>query len=294
MSKLDFGPSKRILAIGEVVLAAIIWATSFVAVKYALSSVPPLTLAGLRFFLAFLILVPALLWEGKTCFGWKKWTKLALMGLLQYTVGNGALFSALKTLSSTAGALSLSLVPLATAWLEVLWLKERLNVSQLGGVLIAVSGSVLFFARKVSGCVCLQGLGLLGVAVMSIASFFVLLREMSRTGRIGSIALTAWPLGFGGAGLLVLAFPLEGVPHLSLSIWEVVLGMAVVNTVFAFLLYTHAVQHLKATEASVILNLSPLGTALLAWGTLGEAISPTRLGAICMVILGAVFAQRRR
>ena len=62
-----------------------------------------------------------------------------------------------------------------------------------------------------------------------------------------SLTLTAFPLGFGGAGLLVLGISLEGVPHLDSAAWGVVLGMAVVNTVLAFLLYTHALRPLKAT-----------------------------------------------
>jgi len=58
----------------------------------------------------------------------------------------------------------------------------------------------------------------------------------------------------------------------------------------AFLLYTHALRRLKATEASVFLNLSPMLTALLAWGTLGETLTPSRPSALATATLGASLA----
>ena len=69
--------------------------------------------------------------------------------------------------------------------------------------------------------------------------------------------------------------------------------MAGVNTVAAFLLYTHALRHLKATEASVILNLSPIATALIARSTLGEVIQPGRMIALVVIVAGAILAQWR-
>ena len=50
--------SGRIAALLEALLATIIWASSFVLVKMILSNIGPLTIAGLRYFLAFLILLP--------------------------------------------------------------------------------------------------------------------------------------------------------------------------------------------------------------------------------------------
>jgi len=62
----------------------------------------------------------------------------------------------------------------------------------------------------------------------------------------------------------------------------------------AYLLFTHALQELTATEANVILNLSPLGTALIAWATLGEGLSAAQGLAMVAVVAGAALAQWRR
>lgn len=67
--------------------------------------------------------------------------------------------------------------------------------------------------------------------------------------------------------------------------------MAAVNTAFAYLLFNHALRQLTATEANVILNLSPLGTALLAWATLGEHLLAMQWGAMGVVVAGVTLAQ---
>ncbi|MFH1610079.1 MAG: DMT family transporter, partial [Candidatus Bipolaricaulota bacterium] len=94
----------RVLAVAETVLVAAIWSSSFVGVKLALAHAGPLTVAGLRYFLAFVLLIP---WLGPRLSEVppRAWRRFAVMGIAQYTVGNGALFWSLRTLSATAGSL---------------------------------------------------------------------------------------------------------------------------------------------------------------------------------------------
>lgn len=287
---------KRPFAIGEVMVAAGIWSTSFVGIRYVVGSVPPLTLAGLRYFIAFLLFLPFLVRHRGSLqsLGRGLWTRLALMGLVQYTLGNGALFWALRWVSSTAGSLTQSLAPLVTLALEFLWLKERLSTRQLSGVLVAVSGSVFFFGPEAATGSSALALALLGITVVAFGLFPVLVRETSRLSGAGSIVLTALPLGFGGGTLLVIGLIFQGWARLSGAEWGIVLGLAAVNTTLAYLLFTHALRGLAATEANVILNLSPLGTALIAWATLGEGLSAAQGLAMVAVVAGAVLAQWRR
>ena len=276
----------------EAVLAATIWASSFVGVKAALEHTGPLTVAGLRYFLAFLLFVP-LLRRSRAALPAGAWPRLALIGISQYTVGNAALFWSLRTLSATAGSLSLSLVPIAVLLLQIAWLRERPGGVALVGVAFTVGGSVLFFLPTFEAG---DGaaLGALAVAIVAFAFLPVLGRELARAGSVSTVSLTAIPLGIGGGVLVAAALAWEGIPQLPLAMWGVILGLAVVNTALAYLVYNHALRHLTASEANVILNLSPLGTALLAWLTLGETLSPLRIVAMAIVLLGAGLVQVRR
>ncbi len=286
--------SHRLFAVGEALLTALIWSSSFVGVKVALRFMGPFSLAGGRYFLAFLLLLPWLVaGRHRTLpIARARWRDLSLIGLFQYTIGNGALFLALRVLPATTGSLALCLVPIPVLILGLLTLKERLGPLQLVGLGVTIGGSLLFFLPGLGG-IGSSAMGLLGLSILSFAAFPVLVRRLARDNAVDNLRLTALPLGIGGGLLLLIAAPLEGVPHAPFAAWGVILGLAVVNTVFAYLLYNHSLRRLTAVEANVMLNLTPLGTALIAWGALGERLSPLQIGAVFLVVGGTSLAQWR-
>ncbi len=288
-----------LLPVGEALLAAVIWASSFVAVKVVLAYTGPLTAGGLRYFIAFLLSIPLLAMKRRSGKGdhilhlaKTEWIQLSIMGIFQYTIANAALFFALKTVSATSGSLALSLVPIPVLIISALFLHERPHGLQLVGVVIAVGGSLLFFSPGIKEQ---QSIALiaLGISVISFSIFPILARRFARDRSLDSITLTSIPLGIGGGILLVVALIVEGIPHMPIQAWGIIMGLAVVNTLIAYLLYNHSMRHLTAVQVNVLLNLSPIGTALIAWGVLGERITPFQMVAMFFVIGGASLTQRR-
>lgn len=287
------------LPVAEAFLTAVIWSSSFVAVKFVLAYTGPFTTGGLRYFIAFLLSVPFLTMKRRSTgnapvppLKRSEWIQLSAMGIFQYTIGNAALFFALKTVSATSGSLALSLVPIPVLFFSVMFLHERPRGVQLIGVMVAVGGSLLFFspAMKAQHPVALIALG---ITVISFSVFPILARRFARDRTLDGITLTSIPLGIGGGLLLGLALLIEGAPHMPLSAWGIIMGLATVNTFIAYLLYNHSLRHLTAVQVNVMLNLSPIGTALIAWGALGERISLFQIMAMFMVIIGAILTQRR-
>lgn len=293
-------PRERfVLPIAEALLAALIWASSFVAVKMVLAYTGPLTAGGLRYFIAFLLSIPFLAIKCRSGRSAQvprlrrtEWVQLSIMGIFQYTIANSALFFALKTVSATSGSLALSLAPIPVLIISALFLHERPRGLQLIGIVIAVGGSLLFFSPGIKEQ---QPIALiaLGIAVISFSIFPILARRFARDRSLDSITLTSVPLGIGGGILLVIALIVEGVPHMPLQAWGVIIGLAIVNTLIAYLLYNHSMRHLTAVQVNVLLNLSPIGTALIAWGALGERISSLQMVAMFLIIVGAGLTQQR-
>ncbi|MDI7259537.1 MAG: EamA family transporter [Thermodesulfobacteriota bacterium] len=118
--------SDRLLAICEGLLVTIIWASSFVFIKMGLTYWKPLTLAGMRYYIAFLLLLPLMVHHGelKNNSAKGQLIPLFLMGLCAYTIGNGTLFWGLKYLPATTGSFLHSLVSLPVLFLGIFWLKE--------------------------------------------------------------------------------------------------------------------------------------------------------------------------
>jgi len=285
----------RVLPIGEILLVAGIWGSSFVGVKMALDHAGPLTIAALRYSIAAALLMPWIVHSRKkgSSLQGTDWRKLAMIGFSQYVVGNGALFLALRTVTSTSASLAVSLVPIPIVLLEIIHLRERPSRLHLAGILIAVTGSVAFFVSDL-GAITPGTLGLLALATISFAFMPVLGRDLALKKVVRTIELTGIPLAIGGGVLLVLAAAFEGLPHLPLQTWGIIIGLALINTLAAYLLFNHALKHLRAGEANILLNMTPAATALIAWGALGDRLVGMQMVGLAIVIVGATLAQKRK
>lgn len=285
--------SPRVLALFETLLVTILWASSFVLVKLALTEIGPLTTAGLRYFTAFLVLSPFLTRKRASSLA-KPRTGLVLIliGLCAYTIGNGAFFWGLKYLPATTTSFLMSVNPILILLAGIWWLKEVPTRIQVFGVVVCLAGSILFFSNGLKAD---EPVGLLitFVGLLGFALFGILSRAVAREKQVDTLVLTAVPLGFGGGILLILALIIEGVPNLSLRVGGILLWLALPNTAVAYMLYNHSLRNLTALEMTVMLNLSPLGTALLAWILLGERITLIQLVGMVVLIVGVVLVQQR-
>jgi drug/metabolite transporter (DMT)-like permease len=287
--------SPRLLAVVEGLLVAAIWASSFVFIKMGLSYIEPITLAGLRYFTAFVLLLPLLAFRGELrCrLTRREWAQLIIMGLCAYTLANGALFWGLTHLPSVTGSFLFSLIPLPVLLLGIVWLKEIPRGWQVVGVMVALGGSLLFFAPGLTAKQPLA-VGVVSFGAFCFGCYGVLSRDLAKEARLSVVQLAAFPLGFGGGVLLIWGLLVEGVPTLSLPGVLVTLWLAVVNTACAYLLFYHALRVLKAFEFYVFLNLAPLGTAGLGYLLLGERLALIQIVGILTAIVGVSLVQRRK
>jgi len=284
----------RAFPILEILLVSATWGSSFVGVKAALNHAGPLTIAALRYSIAAALLVPFIDWRKLFRSGISAglWGRLVAIGLSQYTIGNGALFLALRLIPATSASLALSLCPIPVWAFGVVVLRERPNALQLLGTAAAIGGSFLFFR---AGLVPLPpaAIGLLLLAILSFAVLPVVGRKLSRDRTISNTALTGIPLAIGGVALIVIAVLVEGIPRFPATTWGIIVGLALVNTLGGYLLFNHALQQIRAGEANVLLSLTPISTAVIAWAAFGEQLTVLQLCAMAIVIVGVGFAQRR-
>jgi len=284
--------SSRPFAIVEIVFVSIIWASSFVIVKILIADNGPLTIAGLRYFLGFLVLLPWIVRQsesrGKVTNSLGR--QLALMGIAAYTIGNGALFLALTYLPATTTSFLMSLTPILVVFGGIFFLQEIPTHWQYFGVVICVLGSVLFFLPGMRPGEPL-GIVIIAVGLLGFAVFSVLGRDVARERRTSTIILTGVPLAVGGAVLLLIAIPLEGWPVLDLQAWAIVFWLAIFNTTFAYILYNHALKSVTALEMNVLLNMIPLITALFAWFILDESLAWVQFFGMLIVIAGVALVQ---
>jgi drug/metabolite transporter (DMT)-like permease len=285
----------RVVALIKGTAAMGIWATSFILVKLGLDYTGPVTLAGLRYFLAFLILLPWLIRRRGVMRSWSisLWKRLCFAGISAYAIGNGALFWGLTVVPATTGAFLLSFTPLLVLFMSRFWLREQPTSRQTGGVFITLLGGAFFFLPGLNHGEFL-GIGVILVGLFGFAIFSIIGRGIAREQEADTLALTAVPLATGGGVLLIGTLLLEGWPSFPLVAWMIVLTLAGVNTAVAYMLYNQALQSMTALEMNVLMNLMPMTTAVFAWLFLGDELHPLQLAGILIVVIGIGIVQNGR
>jgi len=282
-------------AVVAAVLTALIWSSSFVFVKMLLPEIGPISIAGLRYFLGSVLLLPWVLRKLPDIrrINRRGWWMLLLLGISSYAIGNGVFFVALEYLPTTTASFMMGLKPLLVLLAGVLFLKEMPTRLQLVGIVVSLGGSVAFF---INGLTAGSPVGLLiaAIAVSGYASFGIFGRALAREEQVGTLLRTALPLALGGGLMLLAAIPLEGIPALSPRGWGLISILAVVNTTIGYLLHNYAIRTLYAFEMDIFLSLTPLGTALLAWLMLDEIMPPNQIAGMVIVILGVALVQAAR
>ena len=285
-------------------LVTTLWASSWVLIKIGLQDLPALYFAGLRDLLAFLMLLPFSL-RGAHLRSLRTldrggWLELALFGLLQYTITQGALFVSLVYLPATSANLLLSFTPALVALLGMGLLGERPTLLQWLGTALFLGSVWLFLGAGRGGAaappVAGAWVGYLAVLVGVVGNTLATLlgRRVNRRGTLTPVAVTAASIGIGSIVLFALGAGLEGLPPLSGRDLLIILWLAGVNSAFAFTLWNFTQRSLPAFESSLINNTMLFQVALLAWIFLGEALTGLQLVALLLAALGTLLVQLRR
>ncbi|HET6847070.1 MAG TPA: DMT family transporter, partial [Anaerolineales bacterium] len=248
-------PTQRLSAILQALFIAFLWATSWVLIKFGLEDIPPLVFAGVRYFLAFLILLFVFMSMSRRnpapLLPRRLWGRVALFGMLLYTVAQGAMFVALKYLPAVTLNLILNFNNLGTALLGAIWLSERPSALQWTGILLALVGALIYFLPV--NIPQAQWYGIAAAVVCLAANILAVTvgRELNSSRLAPPLLITLVSMGIGSAALLSAGLFLEGIPTISLRNAIFILWLAAVNTAFAFTLWNHTLRTLTAAESSI-------------------------------------------
>jgi drug/metabolite transporter (DMT)-like permease len=293
-------PSSHLFAILQALLVTFLWSTSWVLIKIGLkASLPALTFAGLRYTLAFLCLLLPVLVNAECRNALKgisraEWGELAGLGLLFYTLTQGAQFLSLAYLPAAMVSLLLNLTPVAVGLLGMFFLRERPTRWQWIGVAVSAVGTVVYFMPLALPPTQVVGLVVALVSVLTNAGSSILGRRINHSGQSSPLVVTFVSMGIGALGLLLLGITTQGVGSLTWTQWGIIAWLAVVNTALAFTLWNHTLRTLSAVESSILNGLMLPQIAVLAVVFLGEMLAVKHIAGLALVGLGAVMTQLGR
>lgn len=287
-------------ALGWMLLVTLLWSSSFPIHKMLMNGgVPPLSLAGYRYFSASIILLLAVAIRDRRKppadspakpSGAARWLIVPAIGLFMYAA-QGVHLTALSLISaSDSGLVMMTTMPIAVAVLAAVIEKSPPARAQLFGLGIILVGIYVYFPHDIRGAR-LAGV-LLNVLSASMGAVAIVLTHVAvGRFRMTSLRLTAVSMTAGSAVLLVIALVHDRcfIPDASQMLW--IAFLAVVNTAFGFALFNHTLKILGAFEVTVLQDSMIVQIGILSAIFLGETITPAMAFAMVIVICGIVVVQ---
>jgi drug/metabolite transporter (DMT)-like permease len=288
--------TSRTANIAAVVASAFVWGTSFAVSKLALRSIPPLSLAWVRFVLASAILFVWLLIRhedlrlDRRAFG-----AMILGGVLGYTLNH--IFENVGLALSTASEISLmmGIFPVLSLLVEALVYHRKFSHAAVAGIGLSVVGVILIVdPRSLGGSLGekrLLGDGLIILSGICWAFYSILVKNLSKNSSASRTAM--FQMLFGSVVLLPLAGAFERpvFPVPAAAVWAVIY-LAVFCSVGGYSLYNYGVAGMTSTQAVSILNLIPVFGVLTSWVVLHEIVTLMQLVGGAVVLLGVLLSLR--
>lgn len=279
-------------------LMVCIWGVNFSLVKDAFAEISPLAFNALRFPFAAAIVTLVHRRRSSTFLPERKDIgRLLVLGLLGNVIYQLCfVFGLANTRASTASVL-LAGTPIVTALLSVAARHERLSGRVWTGVIIACAGIVLVVGAGDGGGTgqeTMLGDLLMIAATIAWAVYSVGSRDLIRY--YGAVAVTAWSLWAGTAGMVLIGLPdvlAAGVSALSAMTWFAIGYAGALSVGVAYVLWSFGVRHLGNTRTATYSNLVPVVAVIVAWAWLGERPGPGQLLGATIIVGGVMLAQRR-
>ena len=294
MPRSRFSAHLAFLALGT------IWGSNFLFMKWAAEWITPGQVTLLRVVAGF---IPLALYAA--CQGvlrrahWRHLHHFVVMALLATALYYLAFaYGSSVLLSSVAGMLS-GAIPLFTFVAAALFLRnEPINARSITATLLGIIGIALI-ARPWQGLqadVSLAGVAAMLGGAMCVGLSFVYAKRFVMPLAIPSLALATYQTGI--ATLLLLAvIELEGIQALSndgVALTGLVIGLGVLGTGVAYVLYYFIVGELGAIKASGVTYLPPVVAVIIGVLLIGEPIRGLDLLAMAIILVGVILLQSAR
>jgi len=290
----DAASAARGRIIGAFAAVYVVWGSTYLAIRYAVESMPPLLMAGSRFAVSGAILYAWARLRGAAKPTAAEWRTAAITGFLLICIGNGSVAWAERRVPSGLAALLVAVVPL---WMVLLdWIRPggvRPRKAVFAGVIIGLIGLAVLVGRDSltgqSGVDAL-GAGVLVAASMSWAIGSVYNRHGARP---DSAAMsTALQMLGGSVSLLVLSFALGetgGIHMASITraSWLGWVYLVTFGALLGFTAYIYLLRNVSPAKASTYAYVNPVVAVILGWAVAGEVVTPRTVLAAA-IILGGV------
>jgi drug/metabolite transporter (DMT)-like permease len=278
---------------GAVLFAAmcLIWGIPYLLIRVAVRELAPVTLVFLRTAIGALLLTPVAVYRGELRPLVRYWRPLVAYTAVEVAVPWVLLARAETKLTSSLTGLLIAAVPLVGAVIVTLTGdRERLGGRRWLGLLVGIGGVAAIVGLNLGqvDVVALVEIGL--VAVGYAVGPIILSRSMTDLPVYGVVAASLLI-----TGIVYLPFAAANWPSSmpSAHVVESVVGLAVICTALAFVVFFALIAEVGPVRATVITYINPAVAAVLGVTLLSEHLTRGMVIGFVLVLAGCVLATGR-
>ena len=284
-----FKDPKLVLAILTV---AVVWGTTFLGIRISVETIPPWFVAGIRQFIAGIILFVILIFTKKLKWiGWKNFGDQIILSSLMLIMANGMTTVAEKHLTSSLASLISSTSPLVVFVLSLFFSLQKFTIRGLIGVLLGFSGILLIFKDGLEDLLNPEyrnGVLYMFIAISGWAFGTIYTKKINHSP--GSISLNLF-YQFAFAGIVQIIFGFVLSDEIVFSTWSfksifATIYLAIFGSVITFFAFHFALKKISPTQISILSYVNTIIAIFLGWLVLNEPISLPFIIATIMIICG--------
>lgn len=275
-----------------------IWGSTYLAIRYAIETIPPFLMAGTRFTCAGLLMYVVLRATGAANPSLRQWLQLGVVGTFLFVGGNGFVVWAEQYINSGLAALLVATLPVWLILLDWLWARgPRPGGMAMAGIALGIVGTLILVdpVQLVGSTIHLPGAAMVVLASMLWAIGSIYSKKFRQP---PSIFMSAACQMIGGGLMLLLTSvvlgELEGFDPAQVSAVSLggMLYLMMFGSMIAISAYVWLLQNASASSVSTYAFVNPAVAILLGWLIADEEINAHILAGAGVILAGVFLVIR--
>lgn len=277
----------------------IIWGTTYLAIRVANETLPPLIAAGIRFAVAGAVLYAIAVRRGDVVGdrpGPAQWKAAAIVGIALVAGGNGLVVLAERTIPSGVASLIIALVPLWMVLVDRVVLRHRVALLTVFGLVLGLGGAAMLIGTTAfDEAAPLSGMLVCVLATLSWTSGSLYSRDapLPRRPLVGA----GMEMMIGGAALIVFGalrgeIPLIRFEDFSMHSLVALAYLITFGSWVGFTSYVWLLRNARTSLVSTYAYVNPVVAVFLGWLILDEIITIRTIiaGAIIVIAVAIIIS----
>ncbi|MEF8879752.1 MAG: DMT family transporter [Candidatus Thermoplasmatota archaeon] len=279
--------------------AVTFWACAFPFIKILLKELSYINLTILRFTVVAIALLTFISSKPKNFSKLKKKdipsiTLLGFFGIIVYHLG---LNFGEQYVSPGAASLIIATAPVFTVTLSIIYLKEKITLKKLLGILLSLTGVIIISLWGTGGKIEINYLlGAFGVLIAAVMASLYTIAGKKMLKKYNALTLTIYAMLFGSIGLIPFLNTrlIPQILDLSVKGWSALIFLGIFSTIIAYLIWYKALEIKEASEVNIYLYAIPVISTTLSFFLVNQKITIYFILGGILVIAGLIIVNRRK